>query len=78
MTISKLYTKCEKCKLKDSCTEKRMMACATYNNTGQVQASNNNMSTKSNAYTLVGEIKVNLTQEFNKSLEHYFTNRGAK
>ena len=56
----------------------RMMACATYNHTGQVQAFNNNTTTKNNAYAPIREIKINLALEFNKSLEHYFINRGAE
>ncbi len=27
MALTKMYTKCEKCKHKDNCDEKRMMAC---------------------------------------------------
>ncbi|MGL4573005.1 MAG: hypothetical protein ACRCVJ_18340 [Clostridium sp.] len=33
MSLSKLYSKCEKCKHKESCNHKKMMTCATFNTT---------------------------------------------
>lgn len=73
MSLSKLYSKCEKCKHKESCNHKKMMACATFNTKERAISKNEIFE----AFNLPKDIKIDFgVENGEKTVEIYIDDKG--
>lgn len=73
MSLSKLYSKCEKCKHKESCNHKKMMACATFNTIERVISKDEILE----AFNLPKDIKIDFgVENGEKTVAIYMDDKG--